>query len=256
MVNKTDTLVACIERAGAALRRSDRIRSTSNASAWNVQRGRCGRPGEVTQSALAAFDVACWDLMGQSLGVPVWKLLGGKFRDARAGVCERAGIRRSAEAGAIARLAKQRRRARLPRAEARSVRRGAARSCRPRIGAASEAIIAAVRDAVGPDVQILVEMHGTVHAGDGGARRGDARAVRSRVDRRAGASGKCRGAARVRQRHADSDRDRRAARTPSPTSSAFIEARPRRRRAGGSHPLRRIPRHEARSPAGPTRTTC
>src|SRR5262249_58355069 len=26
-------------------------------------------------------EVACWDLMGQALGVPIWKLLGGKFRD-------------------------------------------------------------------------------------------------------------------------------------------------------------------------------
>lgn len=31
-------------------------------------------------SALAAFEVACWDLVGQALGGPVWKLLGGSFR--------------------------------------------------------------------------------------------------------------------------------------------------------------------------------
>src|SRR5204863_5275446 len=49
--------------------------------AWNVQRAEYGRPGEVTQSALSAFDIACWDLIGQALGVPVWKLLGGKFRE-------------------------------------------------------------------------------------------------------------------------------------------------------------------------------
>jgi len=35
----------------------------------------------VTQSTLAAFDIACWDLIGQSLGVPIWKLIGGRFRD-------------------------------------------------------------------------------------------------------------------------------------------------------------------------------
>lgn len=33
----------------------------------------------MTQSALAAFDVASRDLMGQSLGVPVWKPFGGTF---------------------------------------------------------------------------------------------------------------------------------------------------------------------------------
>ena len=39
---------------------------------WNFQRGEYGRPGEVSQSALSAFDMACWDLMGQALGVPIW----------------------------------------------------------------------------------------------------------------------------------------------------------------------------------------
>ena len=80
MVNKTDTLVACIEElapryvVGADPFDVERL-------AWNVQRAEYGRPGEVTQSTLAAFDVACWDLIGQSVGVPIWKLLGGKFRD-------------------------------------------------------------------------------------------------------------------------------------------------------------------------------
>src|ERR671919_1289456 len=80
MVNKTDTLVACIEELAPRY-----VIGTDpfdvERLAWNVQRAEYGRPGEVTQSTLAAFDLACWDLMGQSLGVPVWKLLGGRFRD-------------------------------------------------------------------------------------------------------------------------------------------------------------------------------
>src|SRR6266508_3654614 len=40
-----------------------------------------GRVGEVAASALSVFDMACWDLIGQALGVPVWRLLGGRFRD-------------------------------------------------------------------------------------------------------------------------------------------------------------------------------
>jgi len=80
MVNKTDTLVACIgELAPRYVIGSDPF--DVERLAWNVQRAEYGRPGEVTQSALAAFDVACWDLMGQALDVPVWKLLGGRFRD-------------------------------------------------------------------------------------------------------------------------------------------------------------------------------
>ncbi|MEL6478691.1 MAG: mandelate racemase/muconate lactonizing enzyme family protein [Pseudomonadota bacterium] len=32
--------------------------------------------------ALSAIDIACWDLAGQAVGLPVWKLLGGRFRAA------------------------------------------------------------------------------------------------------------------------------------------------------------------------------
>lgn len=32
-------------------------------------------------SALAGVDCALWDLRGRLLGVPVWRLLGGKYRD-------------------------------------------------------------------------------------------------------------------------------------------------------------------------------
>ncbi len=32
-------------------------------------------------SAIAAVDVALWDLQGKALGVPVYRLLGGKVRD-------------------------------------------------------------------------------------------------------------------------------------------------------------------------------
>lgn len=31
--------------------------------------------------ALSAIDIALWDIAGQAAGVPVWKLLGGRFRD-------------------------------------------------------------------------------------------------------------------------------------------------------------------------------
>jgi galactonate dehydratase len=32
-------------------------------------------------SALGGVEMACWDILGKSLGVPVWRLLGGKCRD-------------------------------------------------------------------------------------------------------------------------------------------------------------------------------
>jgi galactonate dehydratase len=157
MVNKTATLVACIrELAPRYVIGSDPF--DVERLAWNVQRAEYGRPGEVTQSALAAFDVACWDLMGQSLGVPVWKLLGGTFRD-RVPAYANGWYQAEREPGAIAHLATQ------------VVARGYRALKLDPFGAASaelpaadrrraEAIVASVRDAIGPDVQILIEMHG------------------------------------------------------------------------------------------------
>ena len=37
--------------------------------------------GYVAQSGLAAVEMAMWDIIGQDLGVPVWQLLGGRVRD-------------------------------------------------------------------------------------------------------------------------------------------------------------------------------
>jgi galactonate dehydratase len=157
MVNKTDTLVACIEELAPRY-----VIGTDpfdvERLAWNVQRAEYGRPGEVTQSTLAAFDLACWDLMGQSLRVPVWKLLGGRFRD-RVPAYANGWYQAEREPSAIARLARE------------VVNRGYRALKLDPFGAASaelpapdrrraESIVSAVRDAVGPDVAILVEMHG------------------------------------------------------------------------------------------------
>ena len=37
--------------------------------------------GHIHRTAIAAIEVACWDILGKSLGVPIWQLLGGKRRD-------------------------------------------------------------------------------------------------------------------------------------------------------------------------------
>jgi galactonate dehydratase len=157
MVNKTDTLVACIHELGPRY-----VVGTDpfdvERLAWNVQRAEYGRPGEVAQSTLAAFDVACWDLMGQILGVPVWKLLGGRFRD-RVPAYANGWYQAERDPQTIARLARG------------VVERGYRALKLDPFGAASAelsaserrrvvAIVAAVREAVGPDVQIMVEMHG------------------------------------------------------------------------------------------------
>ena len=172
MVNKTDTLVACIEELAPRYVIGSDPFDVERLS-WNVQRAEYGRPGEVTQSALAAFDVACWDLMGQSLGVPVWKLLGGKFHD-RVPAYANAWYQAERDAGAIARLAKT------------VVARGYRAMKLDPFGAASAELPAADRrrsEASSPrSARRRTRRRSSprctaVHAGDGGARRGDAGAA-------------------------------------------------------------------------------
>jgi len=157
MVNRTETLVACVhELAPRHVIGADPF--DVELLAWKIQRSDYSRPGEVTQSALAAFDVACWDLQGQALGVPVWKLLGGRFRD-RVPAYANGWYQSDRDPSEIARLAGT------------VVERGYRALKLDPFGAASAElpaaeqrraieIVAAVRAAVGPDVQIFVEMHG------------------------------------------------------------------------------------------------
>jgi L-alanine-DL-glutamate epimerase-like enolase superfamily enzyme len=51
-----------------------------NQEMYRVQRIR-GRTKGLTIEAMSAVDIALWDLLGKSLGVPVCKVLGGKLRD-------------------------------------------------------------------------------------------------------------------------------------------------------------------------------
>ena len=157
MVTKTDTLVASItELADRHVVGTDPF--DRETLAFNIQRAEYGRPGEVTQSALAAFDIACWDLMGQELEVPVWKLLGGRYRE-RIRAYANGWYRTDRDPSAFAEHARH------------VVERGYTALKIDPFGSASVGLgpaeqrralelVASVRDAVGPDVQVMIEMHG------------------------------------------------------------------------------------------------
>jgi galactonate dehydratase len=157
MVSRTDPLVACLgELAPRYVIGADPF--DIERLVWNIQRGDFDRPGEISQSALASFEVACWDLVGQSLGTPVWKLLGGKFH-ARVPAYANGWYQSERHPPKIATLAtrvvaKGYRAMKLDPFGHASVELAAPERRR------AVAIVAAVREAVGPDVQIMLEMHG------------------------------------------------------------------------------------------------
>jgi galactonate dehydratase len=126
---------------------------------WAVMyRGGFYRGGGIHMSALAGIDQALWDIKGKALGVPVYELLGGRVRD-RIKVYSWVGGDRPTETATAA---------------SEVVRRG---FTAVKMNGTEElqyldtwdkvdrciANVAAVRDAVGPDIGIGVDFHGRVH---------------------------------------------------------------------------------------------
>ncbi len=156
-VNKTDSFVAVVEELAARYVIGADPFDTERL-AWAIERLEYGRPGEHGQSALAAFDIASWDLIGQTLGVPVWKLLGGRFRE-RVPAYANGWYQADLEPARIAELAttvvaRGYRAMKLDPFGAASGRLGTAER------RAALAVVAAVRDAIGPDIDLMIEMHG------------------------------------------------------------------------------------------------
>ncbi len=117
-----------------------------------------GRAGEIVMTGIALIETACWDIVGQALGVPVYKLLGGTLRDK---------IKAYANGWyTVERTAEE-----FYKAAKVVVNKGYKALKFDPFGAGFFEIeraqklrvislVEAVRDAVGPDVEILIEMHG------------------------------------------------------------------------------------------------
>jgi D-galactarolactone cycloisomerase len=108
-----------------------------------------GRRG-ITLSALSGVDIALWDLLGQVLAEPVWRLLGGCCRD-RVPAYASGGW---APVGGIGKQLLQ------------YVERGH-RAVKMRVGLQdrsledSAARVREVRETLGPDIRVMVDAHGT-----------------------------------------------------------------------------------------------
>jgi galactonate dehydratase len=125
---------------------------------WQAMyRGGFYRGGPILMSAIAGVDQALWDLKGKGLGAPVYKLLGGPVRD-RMAVYGWIGGDRPSE---VADAARERVESGLD-----ALKMNATAEFRrietPAAVAAAGDRLAAVREAVGPEVGIGVDFHGRV----------------------------------------------------------------------------------------------
>lgn len=116
------------------------------------------RAGDIVMSGIAMVEVACWDLIGKALNQPVYRLLGGAVRDKiKAYANGWYTVERSPEefhAAALGALAKGYRALKFDPFGAGFYELGRAEKVKV------IALVDAVRDAVGPEVEILIEMHG------------------------------------------------------------------------------------------------
>jgi D-galactarolactone cycloisomerase len=108
-----------------------------------------GRRG-ITVSAISGVDIALWDLLGKALGQPVWRLLGGRFRD-RVAAYASGGW---APVGGVGKQLRQ------------YVDRGH-RAVKMRVGLQDRSVddsaarVREARQALGPEVGLMVDAHGT-----------------------------------------------------------------------------------------------
>ena len=157
MNNRTDALVAYIDGA--------KRRHVIGSDPFNTEdlyqrlfRDDYGRAGEIVATGISVIEIACWDIVGKALNQPVYRLLGGACRD-----------KLKAYANGWYRV--ERAPEEFHAAAKRVLEKGYRALKFDPFGAGyyelsyeeklkSVELVEAVRDAVGPDVEILVEMHG------------------------------------------------------------------------------------------------
>ncbi|MDA0349239.1 MAG: galactonate dehydratase [Verrucomicrobia bacterium] len=123
-----------------------------------MYRGTFYRGGPVLMSAISGVEQALWDIRGKALGLPVYEIMGGVVRDKiKAYAWVGGDDPETSDEDAKVRLEQG----------FRNIKMNAVGACE-RIGSYGEidsavARLAAVREAVGPDVGIGIDFHGRVH---------------------------------------------------------------------------------------------
>lgn len=121
------------------------------------------RGGPVVNSAIGAIEMACWDIVGKALDRPVYDLLGGRLYDrlpAYANAWYGAGADLPDVAAAARAVAEKGYRG----LKLDPFGDGARDPDRKRLNAAVR-MVETVRDAVGPEVEILIDAHGRLSPG-------------------------------------------------------------------------------------------
>jgi galactonate dehydratase len=117
-----------------------------------------GRPGEIVMTGLAMVEMACWDVIGKACRQPVWRLLGGKVRESVPAYANGwYTVERTPEAFAAAARRVVERGYRGLKVD--PFGSGDLELSRPEFHRSLD-LLSAIRDAVGRDVQIFLEMHG------------------------------------------------------------------------------------------------
>lgn len=134
----------------------------------DIFRGPRYRGGPVLMSALSAIEIALWDILGKAVGLPIWRLLGGRARDR---------VRIYCHEGYLGRLSHTKKRRfkdndeeialwKQKKLDGWTCIKGGFFPVKNKAVNFREAIregvehLAKVREAVGPDFDIIVEIHG------------------------------------------------------------------------------------------------
>lgn len=122
------------------------------------------RPGVIGLSAISGIEQACWDIFGKSVGLPVYQLLGGRVRDRvrmydHLGGGDMRALYLQDEAAMMAERARE-----CVAAGYTALKALVVPISEPLEGARklrhAEQLMAAIREAVGPDVDVMIDLHG------------------------------------------------------------------------------------------------